>query len=127
MVRQPARPVTTRIIGDSDSRTHRMARKPLSRTRAPARTKRPPIAAVTTRLHLPRTWRVVTSRKLRASDADLACRGTRREVPEIRLSGAWLERVGFPKGRRYLISADRAFETIYLQAEVKKAPTRPRR
>jgi hypothetical protein len=40
---------------------------------------------------------------------------------------AWLERVGFPKGRRYLISADRAFETIYLQAEAKKPPPRQRR
>ena len=102
-----------------------MARKPLSRTRAPARAKRPPIAAVTTRLHLPRTWRVVTSRKLRASDADLARRGSRREVPEIRLSGAWLERVGFPKGRGYLISADRSMETIYLQAD--DSQTKPRR
>ena len=106
-----------------------MARKPLSRTGAPARTKRPPIVApVTTRLHLPRTWRNVTARKLRASEADRTQRGARREVPEIRLSGAWLERVGFPKGRRYLISADRAFETIYLQAEAKKkASTRQRR
>jgi hypothetical protein len=104
-----------------------MARKPLSRPRATARTKRPPIAAVTTRLHLPRTWRVVTSRKLRASDADLARRGARREVPEIRLSGAWLERVGFPKGRRYLISVDRDIETIYLQAEPDKTKARRRR
>jgi len=99
-----------------------MPRKPPSRPRAPAHAKRPPIAAPiaapSTRIRLPRSWRVVTSRKLRASDADLARRGSRREVPEIRLSGAWLERVGFPKGRRYLISADRAFETIYLQASV---------
>ena len=105
-----------------------MARKPVSRTRAPARTKRPPIVAtVTTRLHLPRSWRIVTARKLPASEADRVQRGSRREVPEIRLSGAWLERVGFPKGRRYLISADRAFETIYLQAEAKKPATQRRR
>jgi hypothetical protein len=102
-----------------------MARKPVSRPRVPACAKSPPIVAtVTTRLHLPRSWRNVTARKLRASDADLAQRGDRREVPEIRLSGAWLERVGFPKGRRYLISADRAFETIYLQAEAKKVTSR---
>ena len=56
-------------------------------------------------------------RKLRASYAELSRRTPRREVPEIRLSGAWLARVGFPKGRRYLISADREIETIYLQAE----------
>ena len=104
-----------------------MARKPLSRTRAPARTKRPPIAAPSTRIRLPRSWRVVTSRKLRASDADLARRGSRREVPEIRLSGAWLERVGFPKGRRYLISADRNLQEIYLQADDSESESRRRR
>jgi hypothetical protein len=47
-------------------------------------------------------------------------------VPEIRLSGEWLERVGFVKGRRYLISADREIETIYLSADVSK-PVRRRR
>jgi len=41
-------------------------------------------------------------------------------MPEIRLSGAWLERIGFANGRRYLISVDREIETIYLQAEVAK-------
>lgn len=104
-----------------------MARKPLPRTRAPARAKRTPIAAVTTRLRLPRSWRVVTSRKLPASDADLARQRARRDVPEIRLSGEWLARVGFPKGRRYLISADRAFETIYLQADLSETKARKRR
>jgi hypothetical protein len=104
-----------------------MARKPLSRTRAPARAKRPPIATVATRVRLPRSWRVVTSRKLRASDADLARQRARRDVPEIRLSGEWLARVGFPKGRRYLISVDREIETIYLQAEPSKTKARRRR
>jgi hypothetical protein len=105
-----------------------MARKPAARPRAPARAKHPPIVAtVTTRLHLPRSWRNVTARKLPASEADRAHGDAHREVPEIRLSGAWLERVGFPKGRRYLISADRAFETIYLQAEAQKTPARRRR
>ena len=103
-----------------------MPRKPVSR-RAPARAKRPPIVPTSsTRLHLPRSWRVVTARKLRASDADLARRTPRREVPEIRLSGAWLERIGFPKGRRYLISAYREIETIYLQAEPVQRKTRRR-
>jgi hypothetical protein len=104
-----------------------MARKPLSRTRTPSRAKHPTAAKpATTRLHLPRTWRVVTSRKLRASDADLAHGRARREVPEIRLSGEWLARVGFPKGRTYLISADRALREIYLQAD-DGAPEAPRR
>ncbi len=105
-----------------------MARKLLSRTHAPARSKHPLIAKpVTTRLHLPRSWRVVTSRKLRASDADLARGRARREVPEIRLSGAWLERIGFPKGRRYLISADRSLKEIYLQADEAETKRRGRR
>jgi len=105
-----------------------MPRKPVSRPRAPARAKRSPIApASSTRVRLPRSWRAVAARKLRASDADLARRTPRREVPEIRLSGAWLERVGFPKGRRYLISADREIETIYLQAEPIAKPVRRRR
>jgi hypothetical protein len=102
-----------------------MARKPVSRARAPARTKYPPLAAVPTQLHLPRSRRVITSRKLRASDADLARGSARREVPEIRLSGAWLDRVGFVKGRGYLISVDREIDTIYLQADYE--PTKPRR
>ena len=102
-----------------------MARKPLSRPRAPARTKHPPTATVPTQLHLPRSRRVITSRKLRASDADLSRGGPRREVPEIRLSGAWLDRVGFVKGRGYLISVDREIDTIYLQADYE--PTKPRR
>lgn len=102
-----------------------MPRKPTSRPCALARAKRPPIA-VSTRLRLPRSWRVVTTRKLRANEVDLERRTPRREVPEIRLSGAWLERIGFPKGRRYLISVDAPIETIYLQAEPEKA-TRKRR
>jgi hypothetical protein len=63
----------------------------------------------------------VTARLLRARSGDRRA-GARREVPEIRLSGAWLERIGFPKGRRYLISVDRQIETIYLQAEAVRSP-----
>jgi hypothetical protein len=63
----------------------------------------------------------VTARLLRARSGDRRD-GVRREVPEIRLSGAWLERIGFPKGRRYLISVDRQIETIYLQAEAVRNP-----
>jgi hypothetical protein len=51
---------------------------------------------------------------------------TRREVPEIRLSGAWLERIGFPKGARYLISVEREFRTIILQGEFEKRGRKPR-
>ena len=75
---------------------------------------------------LPQSSRVVTSRKLRTSDDDRGPPQPRREVPEIRLSGAWLERIGFVKGRRYLISADREIETIYLQADVENSSRRGR-
>jgi len=61
------------------------------------------------------------ARLLAASEADEHAGTPRREVPEIRLSGLWLERVGFPKGTRYLMSADRSFATIYLQADIPKA------
>jgi hypothetical protein len=47
-------------------------------------------------------------------------------VPGIRLSGARLERVGFPNGRRYLIRADRSMETFDLQADGDD-DSRPRR
>jgi len=40
-----------------------------------------------------------TARLLAASEADEDAGTPRREVPEIRLSGLWLERVGFPKAR----------------------------
>jgi hypothetical protein len=93
-----------------------MARKPTSPIRALAHTTRPSLAPAT-RVRLPNPWRTVTPRKLDATAADKQTHTARREVPEIRLSGAWLERIGFPKGRRYLISADREIETIYLQAE----------
>jgi len=66
---------------------------------------------------------VLIVRLLRSGGEDKRKRSPRREVPEIRLSGLWLERVGFPKGKRYLMSADLDFETIYLQAD----PTEKRR
>jgi hypothetical protein len=103
-----------------------MARKSVTRTRASVGAKRPPISS-STRLRMPRSWRVVTARKLIASKGEKPERTARRDVPEIRLSGAWLARVGFPKGRRYLISADAAFETIYLQADAPDAEQRRRR
>jgi hypothetical protein len=64
----------------------------------------------------------VTARKLRETASDR----TTREVPEIRLSGAWLEAIGFAKGRRYLISVDRQIETIYLSAEIERSERRKR-
>ena len=94
-----------------------MTHKSASRSRASARTERQR-AKTKTELHLPQSRRTITSRKLRNTPSERAQRVPRREVPEIRLSGAWLDRIGFVKGRRYLISVDREIETIYLSAEV---------
>ena len=91
-----------------------MARK-FSQTAPRTTSKR---SAPPAKIRLPSSQRVVTSRALRTRASDAQGRSTRRDVPEIRLSGAWLERVGFPKGCRYLISADASFATIYLQADM---------
>ena len=87
---------------------------------------RPPADASEPRLRLGQSWRVVTARVLPPRQSDDA--DTRREVPEIRLSGAWLGRVGFAKGTHYLISIDKAFGEIILHA-MDRGPTatRPRK
>jgi len=95
-----------------------MARKPRKPARASRRTQRPSTTPAT-RIRLPSSWRFVTTRLLRPRKGERS-RTARREVPEIRLSGAWLGRVGFPKGAEYLISADREFRTIILQASFYK-------
>ena len=68
---------------------------------------------------MPTDRRNVTARLLRPRASDTRSR-TRRKVPEIRLSGDWLERIGFPIGREYLISVEREFRTIILQGSFYK-------
>ena len=82
-------------------------------------------ATSASRIRLPASTRHVTARLLRPRKGERS-RTARREVPEIRLSGAWLERIGFPIGREYLISVEREFRTIILQGAFEK-PRRPRR
>ena len=101
-----------------------MARKPRQPARASHRAQRSSTTP-TTRIRLPSSWRNVTARLLRPRAGDARTRTARREVPEIRLSGAWLERIGFPKGAEYLISVEREFRTIILQGSFEK--TRRRR
>ena len=103
-----------------------MPRKPTKPSRTSTRAKRssntfPP------RIRVPRQWRVVTAQLVHVRSPGKFARTTPRYVPQIRLSGAWLERVGFPKGRRYLISVDRPFETIILQAAQQEDTSRRRR
>jgi hypothetical protein len=94
-----------------------MARKPRQPARASHRAQRPSTTPAT-RIRLPSSWRNVTARQLlRAGERS---RTARREVPEIRLSGAWLERIGFPIGAEYLISVEREFRTIILQGSFDK-------
>lgn len=66
-------------------------------------------------IRIPRSWRVVTLRvvstRTRGDSLERCC------VPQIRLSGAWLEEIGFPEGTRYLLSVNREFREIILQAE----------
>ena len=96
-----------------------MARKPRQPARASHRAQRPSTTPAT-RIRLPSSWRNVTARLLRPRAGDARTRTARREVPEIRLSGAWLERIGFPKGAEYLISVEREFRTIILQGSFEK-------
>ena len=77
-------------------------------------------ATSASRIRLPSSSRHVTARLLRPRAGDARSRAARREVPEIRLSGAWLERIGFPKGARYLISVEHEFRTIILQGSFEK-------
>ena len=93
-----------------------MSRKPAKPARASARAQRSS-ASPTSSIRPPRMTRVVAARALRPRAGGTR---TRREVPEIRLSGAWLERIGFPKGAEYLISIEREFRTIILQGSFGK-------
>ena len=82
-------------------------------------------ATSASRIRLPASTRHVTARLLRPRTGERS-RTARREVPEIRLSGAWLERIGFPKGARYLISVEREFRTIILQGSFEKQASKRR-
>src|SRR4051812_24860383 len=95
-----------------------MARKPRQPARASHRAQCPSTTPAT-RIRLPSSRRNVTARLLRPRRGERT-RTARREVPEIRLSGAWLERIGFPKGAEYLISIEREFRTIILQGSFEK-------
>jgi hypothetical protein len=45
-------------------------------------------------------------------------------ICEIRLSGAWRERVRFLKGADYVVSVEKAFRTIILQGSFEKVRRR---
>ena len=62
----------------------------------------------------PKNWHVVGAVALPPRKSDPT---SRRSVPEIRLRGAWLERVGFPSGMRYLLSVCLDAGDIILSAD----------
>jgi uncharacterized protein with HEPN domain len=96
-------------------------RKP---ARASHRAQRPSTPSAM-RIRLPASWRNVTARLLRPRAGERS-RTAKRKVPEIRLSGAWLERMGFPIGAEYLVSVEREFRTIILQGSFEKRTRRGR-
>ena len=60
-----------------------------------------PATGLPWRFRAPREMRVVSSAKSRTAD-----RKSKSRIPQIRLSGAWLERLGFARGTRFLVLAD---------------------
>lgn len=92
-----------------------MARKPRKPSRARSGAKRTSLAAPP-RFRTPNAWRVVTARAIASAATGKSGRATLRYVPQIRLSGEWLERLGFTMGTRFLLSAEREFQTLILQA-----------
>jgi hypothetical protein len=82
-----------------------MARKPRKPSRKSNLSKLPP-DIFPPRFRAPREMRVVSTTTVREQDADKPNRAKVRRVPQIRLSGAWLEHVGFTRGTRFLVLAD---------------------
>ena len=51
-------------------------------------------------------WRIRAPREMRVVSSSMQQSGQRvakRGVPQIRLRGAWLERIGFARGARFLV------------------------
>jgi hypothetical protein len=58
------------------------------------------------RFRAPREMRVVSATVVTGREASKVLPPKRNVVPQIRLSGAWLERIGFTRGTRFLVLAD---------------------
>jgi hypothetical protein len=82
-----------------------MSRKPRKPGRESNVSKLPP-DIFPPRFRAPREMRVVSATTIAPPDSCKSKRTERHVVPQIRLSGAWLERVGFKRGTRFLILAD---------------------
>jgi len=83
-----------------------MTRKPRKPLRALGSSELPP-RILQPRFRAPREVRVVSAARRRERDPATKSKRTRgRLVPRITLSGAWLERIGFTRGTRFLVLAD---------------------
>jgi hypothetical protein len=82
-----------------------MARKPRkpSRELAPANRPQPLFPP---RFRAPRELRVVSTQSVRTRVPGKSGQAKRQLVPQIRLSGMWLERVGFMRSKRFVVLAD---------------------
>lgn len=74
------------------------------RNRARRTSASPSSERASTRFRAPRETRVVSSTPSKSSVPSQ--RRTAKRIPQIRLSGAWLERIGFAPGVEYLVLAD---------------------
>lgn len=82
-----------------------MARKTRKQTRGSASANLPtPIFPP--RFRAPRELRTVSTTTAGDRNLGQPRRRDQRLLPQIRLSGAWLERVGFARGRRFIVLAD---------------------
>lgn len=86
-----------------------MARKPRKPTRKSNSDKSSKIV-FPPRYRAPREERVVSTQAVRV-------KGKRKKVPQIRLTGAWLKRLGFDRGAPFLVLADVPNEILLVLAD----------
>ena len=82
-----------------------MSRKPRKAARESHASKLPP-EIFPPRFRAPREMRVVSAATVRNKNPVKSERTQRRLVPQVRLSGAWLERIGFAQTKRFLVLCD---------------------
>lgn len=74
----------------------------MARKTSPASNRVNPATGLPWRIRAPRETRVVSSSMQQSGQ-----RVAKRRVPQIRLRGAWLERIGFVRGAHFLVLVER--------------------
>jgi hypothetical protein len=82
-----------------------MSRKPRKPARVSSVSKLPP-DIFPPRFRAPREMRAVSAIRVRRQFSGASNREGQCIVPQIRLSGAWLARIGFKRGARFLVLPD---------------------